>query len=592
DAAALAALDRLYEKTQAWRELVEVLRARERMADDKDARRTLLVRIATTLAERLTDVPEAILAYRTVVDDFGADRSSLSSLATLFELADRWQDLADTLEAELGLADAPGDKLALLSRLGEVRQKRLGDVPGSIEAYRQALMLDQAHASSRSALEAMLESPDARREAAAILRPLYEADGLHARLLKVLEIAAEFADSTSEKLDNIAQAAQVAEGPLGDGALALSYASRGLREAVGEPELPRWIERAERLAAATGRHVELADLLRSVVGEILDGDLQLEVTLRIAEIARTRLGDPGLARQYYARALELRGDDPRALEALESLYEETGDHPALLDVLRRRAEAAEGEAERRRLLFKEARLCDEKLGDSRAAIGVYEQILELGLDADAIASLERLYAQAERWEDLVALYERQIGAPGASGERKAALHHALAVVLEQRTREIDRAFDEYAAALEIDPKHPQTVASLEALMGGKDYAARAAEMLEPVYLARLDWRRVMATLEARLVASQDPDERRQLLRRLAKMHEEQEENYSAALETTAKLLSEDPTDEPTWGELERLARVANAEARLAEIFAGELEKITADEPATARLAQRTGELFE
>ena len=592
DAQALSALDRLYERTQSWRELVEVLRARERMAEDKDARRALIIRIATTLADQLTDVPEAILAYRTVVDDFGADRASLSSLATLYELADRWQDLADTLEADLALADSATDKLSILARLGEVRQKRLGDVTGAIEAYRQALVLDPSHPGCRAALEAMLDDVDARREAASILRPLYEADGLHQKLLRVLEIEAEYAESISEKLANIAQAAQVAEGPLADGVLALSYAARGLRGAVAEPELPQWIERAERLAAATGRHAELVELLRSVVGEILDGDVQLEVTLRIAEIARTRLGDPALAQQHYAKALELRGDDRRALLALQSLYEETGDYPALLDVVKRSAEAAENEAERKELLFKQAKLSDEKLGDARSAIGVYEQILDLGLDAEAIASLERLYAQAERWEDLVALDERQIAAPGVSPERKAALHHALGNVLERRMNEIDRAFEQYAAALAIDAKHPQTVASLEALMAGKEHGATAAEMLEPVYLARLDWRRVMATLEARLESSQDPDERRQLLRRLAKMHEEQEENYSAALETTAKLLAEDPTDEGTWAELERLARVANAEARLAGIFASELEKITSDEPSTARLAQRTGELFE
>jgi hypothetical protein len=60
----------------------------------------------------------------------------------------------------------------------------------------------------------------------------------------------------------------------------------------------------------------------------------------------------------------------------------------------------------------------------------------------------------------------------------------------------------------------------------------------------------------------------------------------------AKLLAEDVTDEGTWAELERLARVATAEDRLAAIYATELDKITADEPATARLAHRTGELFE
>ena len=58
----------------------------------------------------------------------------------------------------------------------------------------------------------------------------------------------------------------------------------------------------------------------------------------------------------------------------------------------------------------------------------------------------------------------------------------------------------------------------------------------------------MVTLEARLAASQDPDDRRQLLRRLAKLREEQEEDYKAALETTAKLLAEDVADEATWAE--------------------------------------------
>jgi tetratricopeptide (TPR) repeat protein len=592
DAEALSALDRLYERTQSWRELVEVLRARERLTDDGGGRRVILVRIATTLADKLADVKEAILAYRAVIDDFGADRASLASLASLYELADRWPDLADALEADLALAEPADDKLAILARLGDVQQKKLGDVLAAIGSYRQALTIDPSHAGCRKALEAMLDDANARREAAAILRPLYEADGLNEKLLKVLEIEAEYADSARDKLATIAQAAQVAEGPLRDPVLAFSYTARGLREAVAEPELPKWIERAERLAAATGKYSDLASLLRSVVDEILDGELQLVVTLRIADMARARLGDSAVAKQYYARALDLRSDDRRALVALESLYEETADHAALLDVVKRRADAAESEAERKQLLFKQARLCDEKLGDARAAISVYEQILDLGLDIEAVSSLERLYERAERWDDLVSLYERQIGAAGASKERKAALHHALGDVLEKRMNEIDRAFDEYAAALAIDPLHPQTVASLEVLMSRRDFAARAAEMLEPVYLARLDGRRVLSTLEARLGASQDPDERRHLLRRLAKMHEEQEENYEAALETTAKLLAEDPADEGTWGELERLARVANAEGRLAEIYAGELTKITSDEPATARLAKRTGELFE
>jgi tetratricopeptide (TPR) repeat protein len=592
DTAALSALDRLYERTQRWRELVAVLRTREKLTDERNARRALFVRIATTLADKLTDVDEAILAYRVVIEEFGADRGSLSSLAMLYEIAERWPELAETLEADLGLTESSGDQLAILARLGEVRQKKLNDVASAIDAYRRALAIYPSHTGCRVALEAMLDEPAARREAAAILRPLYEADGHSDKLLRVLEIDAEYADSTGEKLTTIAHAADVAERSLADPSRALAYAARGLRLAVGEPDLSEWIERAERLAASAGRYPELVELLRSAVGDIVDGDVQLRVTLRIADIARSSLKDNALAKEYYARALDLRGDDARTLLALDALYEETQDYPALLDIVRRRADATDNEGERKQLLFKQARLCDEKIGDTRAAIAVYEQILDMGLDPQAVEALERLYAQATRWDDLVTLYQRQIDAPGMSNERRAALHYALGTVLEEHTGESERAFDEYSAALEIDSKHPQTVAALEALMSRREHAARAATMLEPVYLARLDWRRVMATLEARLGVSQDPDERRQILRRLSKLHEEQAENYNAALEATAQLLGEDVSDESTWAELERLARVANAQVRLAEVYAHELERVLADEPATARLAQRTGELFE
>ncbi|MGO9708401.1 MAG: hypothetical protein ACLQBL_06045 [Polyangiaceae bacterium] len=592
DDRALEALDRLYERTAEWRALVEILRTRERGATDKDARRTLMVRAAAVLADKLADIPEAILAYRAVIDDFGADKVTLGALEQLYGAADRWTDLSEALEAHLGLAEADSERLALLARLGEVRRTKIADLPSALEAYSRAIAIDGAHAPSRTALQGLLDEPSVRREAAALLHPLYEKDGEHAHLLRVLEIETEYADVPEVKLAVLAQAVRVAEGPLHDAVRAWGYAARGLRESVSSGAFSEWLAHAERLTEATADYAALTGLLKEVVPEITDGDVQLEVTLKVAGLARTKLADPSVAREYYVKALEQRGDDKRALEALEAIYEEAKDAPALLDILERRAAAAVSDDDRRAILFKQARLSDETMHDARAATETYEQILGLGLDGMAIASLERLYADAARWDDLNALHEREIAAPTTGSARKADLLYALGRIQEKRLGNLDEAFLKYEEALRVDGNHPSTVTALEALMGERAHAARAAEMLEGVYLARLDWRRVMTTLEARLAVSEDPDERRQILKRLSKLHEEQGEDYRAALETTAKLLAEDVTDEATWAELERLARVANAEARLAEIFATALDKITSDEPATARLSRRTGELFE
>ncbi len=592
DEVALAALDRLYERTGQYRELVEVLRARERLSDGEAARKPLLRRIAKTLGERLGDISEAIAAYRVIVDDYGPERETLSALAALYEPSDRWPELAESLEAELGLAESPEDRLGILVRIGQVRRVRLNDLDGALEAYRQALVLEPSHAPTRAALEGLLADEGARREAAAILRPLYEADADHTRLLRVLDIEAELNESATEKLAIYAQAASVAEGPLGDSLKAFEYTARGLRDAVADAEFPDWLARAERLAAKTERFRDFVELLKGIAPDVSGDDQQLDVTLKVASLARRELGDRDLALEYYRKALEIRPDDRRALEALASLYEELNDPAPLLEILKRRTEGAETDAERRTLLFKQARLSDEQLHDPVGAIAVYEQIVEMALDDDAVAALERLYTGTSRWDDLLSLYERQLGSGDLPKERKASVHHRLGSVLEKQLGEIDRAFDQYEEALKIEPQHELTVASLESLMAQPEHAARAAEMLESVYLARAEWRKVMLALDARLATSEDPEARRTLLRRLAKLHEEQEENYKAALETVAKLLSEDVTDETTWAELERLARVANAGGRLAAIYAGELEKITADEPVTAKLAKRTGELFE
>src|SRR5204862_64566 len=135
-----------------------------------------------------------------------------------------------------------------------------------------------------------------------------------------------------------------------------------------------------------------------------------------------------------------------------------------------RADAATNDDDKRAILYKEAKICDEQLADRDRAITMYEAALELGLDAPAIAALERLYTAPTRRADPVEPPGRE---PGA-----------------------------------------------------------------------------------------------------------------------APTPAEDSADETTWSELERLARVANAEERLAEIYATELDKATTDEPSTARLARRTGELFE
>ena len=133
-----------------------------------------------------------------------------------------------------------------------------------------------------------------------------------------------------------------------------------MRDAASTGGFAEWLGHAERLTETTADYGALVTLLRDVVPEIVDGDMQLDVTLKVAGLAREKLRDSAVARDYYVKALDLRGDEKRALAALEAIYEEAKDSPALLDVLKRRAESSETDDERKGILFKQARLSDKR----------------------------------------------------------------------------------------------------------------------------------------------------------------------------------------------------------------------------------------
>jgi tetratricopeptide (TPR) repeat protein len=594
DEDALAALDRLYEKTERFRDLVDVMARRRELSTDAELRRSLLVRTTQTLWRKLEAISEAIDAAQTLLAEFGPDGETFRTLEALFQTAERWDELADVYERHIDSAGSDTERLELLAKLGDLKREHLSDVPGALEVYRRALSLDSRHTGSRSALEKLLDSSDAaiRREAAQIVRPILGNEGAHEQLLRVIEIEIETTEDAHERLLGLEAALQVAEGPLGDPARAFAYAERGIRVAVGHTDLTPWFERLARLASQTSREAEHVRILCEVAPGIFDGDVQLEITLKIAELARHKLADRELAREYYRKALELRGDDRKALVALESLYEESGDAQSLLEILERRVDVAENDEERKQLMFRRARLLADVLDDKARAIEVYEAILELGVERQALDALETLYTAVGRWSDLVSLYERQLDNDLGS---KPDLHVAIARVAARQQHNIDRAFDELEQALKRERQHAGAITELERLLVEAPEAeqrARAAALLEPVYLLRADFTKVMDAIRARLECASDPDERRVLLTRLAKLYEEQKEDYRAALETVAKLFHDDVSDSETVSELERLAKVAGAEQRLADIYAGELAQIETDDATSAKLARRAGELFD
>jgi len=594
DVDAMISLERLYQRTERWQKLVQILKARDGVATEEGARRDIAKRIAGLYEEKLEDRENAIIAWNDVLASFGQDREALAALARLYEGAERWNDLLETLgmEQELlaQLGAGAGERAESRFRAAELMRTRTNERDRAIEAYAEVLELDSSHAGAIAALEALLEAPEVseRIAAAKVLVPRYEGSGAYDKLLSALEVTAQ-TDDDFEKLRALRRAAEVADVGLQDSSRAFQLMGRAVRVALNEEDLPQMLRELERLAATSDRWIEHVALLREVAPEIADGDLQTETYAKIAELARTRLNERDLARQYFVKVLEGRPDDGAALDALEEIDEEGGDARGLLETLKRKADLASSPDARLWLLMRQAEISETRIADVPAAIDAYEQVLENADKSEAYEGLERLYAKAERWGDLAALYERKL-------ERKAGnevtTQHALGNVRLAHLGDTEGALDSFRAALAADSAHAPTIATLAEMMREGDWQAKAAEILEPVFLSKLDWPNVIAALEARLSHEEELDARKALLSRLGDYYETHLEDPDGALDTYARLFREDPTEESVWDTMGRLARLLEKPARLAEIFDERLDARGVDDAQMARLALHTGRLHD
>src|SRR5690606_33289349 len=114
---------------------------------------------------------------------------------------------------------------------------------------------------------------------------------------------------------------------------ALEALLRAIADVPDDEELHRDIEELCRVA---GDYAAYASALAERAQTTFDADVGKGLLARLGTIARDQLNDPKRAIDAYNKAIELVGDEPDLLAALDGLYESTSNWPQLADVVERR----------------------------------------------------------------------------------------------------------------------------------------------------------------------------------------------------------------------------------------------------------------
>ncbi|HKE15362.1 MAG TPA: tetratricopeptide repeat protein [Kofleriaceae bacterium] len=592
---ALDALERLHQQEGELRELADILRRRVELASDPGNKRLHLERMARLYERDLDSAAEATSAWLEVLDFLPEDIGALDELARLYRSADRHGDLLEIVERRLATAQ-PAERMALVHELAELLHLHLGRDAEALEHYAEVLGSEGGVAHAAGALarvQGMLENQDLRLRAADVLLPLYEKGGDYDRLAGLLLRVADTIGDPRARLRHLRRVAEIREKFLDDRPGALTAYRDAVTAAVAEPELAELLRELERVASQEGRLGDLLDVYQQIAPDVFDGDLQRRLHLDIADLARGVRHDEALARKYYQMVLEGQPDDRRALEALEGIYREAGDNQALHDVLVRKADLAGDDIEARAdALSDAAALCQHQLARPVDAIVAWEQVLELLPDSGrASEALELLYEENERWHDLTDLVERRLGF-AFSVEEAVRLRFRLGQLCETHLHDPDRAVENYSAALGGDPAHDGAREALERYLDDAGTRSGAADVLEPIYVARQDWPRLVRIYEIKLEAATVPEERMQLERYIARLHEDQLEDLEGAFRWYGRLLRENPGEPGLRSQLVRLAGVLDGWSQLANLYEELLDDSPADAPVVRDIALALAELCD
>jgi len=560
---ALTALERLYRETAKFADLLGIYEKKRELAASAEEKKAISYEIAKLYETELRDVDRAIDTYDAVLEDEPTDARALAALDVLYRQLERWAPYADVLRRRIEL-DLPEEELVDLKyRLGQALETHLGDAAAALENYREILFLQPGHDGARVALENLLKNESLRGEAAAILEAIYEERGDWQQLILALEILSDADADSDKKVQLFRKIARISAESLNDRERAFDALALAVKE---QPHHAESRAELEVVVEAAGTWKRLSELYGEVAESLTDAQLARDFWMRQAQVFDARLAQVDAAAAAFGKVLALDPGDAEALAALEQLFVRTERWTDLIGVIERRIEQTTDPDLRESLYGQMAATYDERLARPGDAVASWRKVLEIdSASSAALSALDALFTRQKMWSELADNLEAQLVLAQDEGVQ-ISLMLRLAALRETEMNQIEVAIEGYRAVLERDLGNQEALSALERL--GKDpaYELTIADLLEPLYRQTGDHAKLIGAHEVQVRRSDDSSRRVELLHQIAQLFEDAAGDLDSAFNTLARALGEDPSNERTQQQIDRVARTTSRFADLANVY--------------------------
>ena len=534
-----------YATAESWDRLVAVLEIQLDAADDAFERLELLHRIGRLREQRLGAPDAAFATYGRAMGEVPTDEATRAELHRLAELLGNWSDLVALYEEEVGRLADPELSARFLSTVAQVQEAHLENVDGALAAWRKVLELSPDSVDVLDALIRLLQTTEEWQELVEVL-------------LRKIDVVVD----GPQRVDLLAQTAILYEEMLRQPLQAIESLQRILEL---DPDSAPALDGLERLQEEQEAWPELLEVLERKVALAPSGADKVALLAKSGTILEEQLEHSERAIEAYRSLLELDPTNLPTLLALDRLLGVTEDWVGQMEILERRAELASETDDRIELQFRVAKLWEVRLGDNLRAVDGYRELLSevpghTGTRQALVAMVrdgrdERSAAEVllpllrglGEWGAVVEVLELLLTHLEDALERIQLLEEA-ARIREDHLQDQGAAFDTLARAFTEHPERDETLELLESL------AERAAI-----------WDRCVALIESD-IEERDPLLAAPLLRRAARILEEEMATPAEAIERFRRVLQLAPEDETAIAALDRLYEQQGLWPDLAELL--------------------------
>ncbi len=532
-------LEQILEETQAWPDLIELLRDRLDRTEDAVTRNAIHARIADVqdqfiddpdaavdtleaMLGELVDDPEAVLRLERIAEmRRGLRPRILAMLRPIYERQGNVRRIVEIDEWQLSHSDDPVVRHELYREMASLLLRSTDTQEAAFRTLCRAL--------SEPGPEDALEVLDHEADRVA------EVLGLRVALADSLVSAASgtpLEDDLDRRLALLVRAAIIQQQTHEP-----TRAVEILRQALAlAPEHEPALERLDEALSQLGEHDALREVLATRARIANDDTERVELLRRLATLLEDVLTQNSEAEVIWRELLDVEPNDREALRRLARAYEANGSTHELIEVLQRQVEASDDGQERRDLRMHLAQLHRDGRQDRGAEIDVLRELLaEAGNDDEAMAQLARALVADERHAEATEVLADR-AALATDDERRAALVLEAARLLRGPLEDVVTALERYEQVLEVVPGQDGAVADLVELAKTEEHFEAASTMVMPQLTATGRFSELAAVLTARADLTSDPEDRAAALRELAQVRLERLDDMAGALASLGALI--------------------------------------------------------